>query len=150
MAFICSTVVLIYFNRRIDMKIFKEVFCYIVYTSIWLLLLLWFWIGLPADGAMSYSIISFYLVLPISSLVISYMLGIQKIWIKWVSPIFFGCMAMMLSFLTFDLANTLSFHNQHVPDFKMALVSSIPSLIGLSISTGITTIKRRRYYVKHH
>jgi hypothetical protein len=71
------------------------------------------------------------------------MLGTQKVRIKWVCPIFFGCMAMMLSFLTFDLANTLSFQNQHVPDLKMALVSSIPSLIGLSIGASITAVKRK-------
>lgn len=125
------------------MKNIKKALGYIVYLSIWLLLLLWFWTGLPPDGAMGYSIISFYLLLPISSLAISCMLGTQKAWVKWVSPIFFGCMAMLLSFLTFDLANTLSFHNQHVPDFKMALISAVPSLIGLCISVSVTALKKK-------
>jgi hypothetical protein len=126
------------------MKNIKSAFGFIVYTVLWLLLLFWFWIGLPSDGAMVYSLISFYFVLPITSFVISCGLGSKSAWIKWGSPIFFGFMAMMLGFLTFDLANTLAFRNWHVPDVKVALISAVPSLVGLCISFGLTVFRNKK------
>lgn len=117
---------------------------FFVYIIIWFLLLLWFWIGLPQDGAMAYSIISFYLALPISSFIISCIWRSKNTLKKWLLPAFFGLMAMLLSYLTFSLANTIAFHNLHIPDLKMALISAAPSLVGLLINTGIMAFSRNK------
>ena len=117
---------------------------FFVYIIIWFLLLLWFWIGLAQDGAMAYSMISFYLVLPISSFIISCIWRTKNTLKKWLLPVFFGLMAMLLSYLTFSLANTIAFHNLHIPDLKMALISAAPSLVGLLINTGIMAFSRNK------
>lgn len=89
-------------------------------------------------GEIVYSIISFYLVLPISSFVISCVWCTKRTMKKWCLPVFFGCMAMLLGVFTFDLANTMVTHKMHIPDFKMAFISAVPSLLGLLIGTGVT------------
>lgn len=117
---------------------------FFVYIIIWFLLLLWFWIGLAQDGAMAYSMISFYLVLPISSFIISCIWRTKNTLKKWLLPVFFGLMAMLLSYLTFSLANTIAFHHLHIPDLKMALISAVPSLVGLLISMGMMAFNKNR------
>lgn len=126
------------------MKNFSFISGLIIYMLVWLLLLLWFWTGLPQDGAMLYSMISFYLVLPVASAVISGIWAARNTWSIWLLPAFFGCMAMFLSYFTFDLANTLAFHKIHSPDIKMALFSAVPSLAGLCISTFILVIRKNK------
>jgi hypothetical protein len=117
---------------------------FIIYTAVWLLLLVWFWAGLPLDGGMVYVMASFYLVLPVCSFVVSCRLGGSSGRIKWLAPVFFGLMGMALGFLTFDLANALATQNWCAPDFQMALISAVPSLAGLCIGACAAVIRRKR------
>jgi hypothetical protein len=108
-------------------------------------LLIWFWIEREQDKAMVYSIVAFYFLLPISSLIISSIWSTRNGIKIWILPAYFGCMAMLLSYFTFSLANTIEFNNFHIPDFKMALISAIPSIVGLLIGTGLTKFNKNEH-----
>lgn len=116
----------------------------IVYIVMWLVFVLWFWTLLPADGGMAYYLLVFYLAFPVVSFVAANQLGRKRTWLKWVSPIFFGCMPMLLVSFTFHFANTLAAGRWHAPDVKLALFSSIPSFIGLASGLYMTFLEKIR------
>ena len=114
------------------------------YIGIWLLLLLWFWVWLPPDGAMLYSLASFYFMLPASSFFIACVIKTKHAFSKWLSPAFFGSMAMLLHYFTFSLANMRAFRNTLFPDVKILLVSAVPSLLGLCFNKGVAAFRKNK------
>ena len=78
----------------------------IVYLVIWSMSIIVFWIGGRLD-AMGYSLAVFYLVLPITTFVISIFMGKDNSWAnyKWLMLLFFGVMYMLALYATFSLAN---------------------------------------------
>ena len=104
----------------------------IFYISIWLLCILVFWIT-PDDCGMLYSILVFYIILPIVTFFMSYYGGRMYGKFKWILPFFFGFMEAMASWFTFDLANMITFKHLNVPDWEMAVGIMMISVVGLII-----------------
>ena len=112
------------------------------YLIIWLIIVVAFWFGLKSEP-MLFTIAAFYLALPLTAFLVSIFLGRQETHLKWLFIPFAGLMQFLAPFLTFSLANFLSFgKNQFMlPDIYSAFFSIIPAAIGILI--GKTKLKKK-------
>jgi len=102
------------------------------YIFLWTILLVFYWTS--RVDAFAYSLITFYIALPLCLLMIS-LFGVEKI--KKSTHIFFlifSIMYMLEEYLTFSLDNMISFSKVNVPDFMMIIYSMIILYIGLIIN----------------
>lgn len=108
-----------------------------IYMILWSVCLIWFWVakGLDPAFAMLYSIVSFYMILPVTTFIISIQIGKDASWGKyrWCMAFFFGAMQSLVSYGTFALANTIAFGNQHFPTIEDGVPGFVVSLLGLLI-----------------
>ena len=104
-----------------------------VYLVIWALLMVLFWFGISPGDAMGYSLIAFYLVLPVTTIVISFLIGRDKTWgrSKWLMIPFFGLMFMLAEYATFKLSNMLSVGIFRLPDLGMLATGGVCAAVGM-------------------
>ena len=116
------------------------------YLVIWAVALIVFWVGMEPSDSMGYALMVFYLVLPITTLVISIFIGKDTGWsnLKWLMLLFFGFMYMMASYGTFSLANTISFGNVNLPELTDMIPGIICAAIGMLIGTLIKLCKTKK------
>ena len=122
----------------------------IAYLVIWALSIVVFWLGGNQD-AMGYSLVVFYFVLPISTLIISVFIGKGDGWtnVKWLMLLFFGIMNMLAPYFTFSLSNMITFNKFNMPDAAGFLSGIICAAIGMSIGSPIKVIAERKRAYKH-
>lgn len=116
-----------------------------VYLSIWTLCLLSFWGNHWMGGfvdAMGYSLLVFYLILPVTTLVLSLWIGRDRAWTgeRWLMLLFFGAMYMLAPYATFSLANALYSGNRRLPE----LGTMLPGILCAAAGMGIGSLLRRR------
>lgn len=114
------------------------------FVVIWAIAVLVFWLFSAPEDAMGYAIIVLYIVLPITTFVISILIGKDITWgkLRWLFFLFFGFMFMMMEYATFSTANMISFHKVNLPDFTLLLVGGVISLSGLGIGKMIQTFSK--------
>ena len=107
-----------------------------VYLGIWTLSLLSFWMFDSGSDALGYSIMYLWILLPVTTFVVSLIIGINNYWghKKWFIAIGFGVMYMLAEYGTFSAANMISFG-------KLSLISLITSSI-FSLSTDILLLEK--------
>lgn len=106
---------------------------FLIYLVIWLLLILFFWIFSIEDG-FGYNLIAFYIVLPVITFTLSVFIGKEDNNFKYILPFVFGFMYMFAEYLTFSLANMISFSKVNIPEFSMIFIGTIISFIGIEAS----------------
>lgn len=121
---------------------FSKLIQIMVYLIIWATCIVVFWIGGRAD-AIGYSLVVLYLILPVTTLTISFFVGKDNGWAnyKWLMLLFFGLMYMLAPYATFSLANTVTFGNINMPEITAALPGILCSAVGMLIGTIIKAIK---------
>ena len=89
-----------------------------VYLGIWTLSLLSFWMFDSGSDALGYSIMYLWILLPVTTFVVSLIIGINNYWghKKWFIAIGFGVMYMLAEYGTFSVANMISFGKLNVPE----------------------------------
>ena len=105
------------------------------YLGIWAFALIAFWLLGARSDAMGYSIMYLWLLLPVTTFVISLLIGKNNYfgrW-KWITPVVMGMMYMLAEYGTFSTANMVAFAKFNMPDFSMILIGAIIAFIGLSI-----------------
>lgn len=124
---------------------FSKMMQIIVYLVIWSMSIIVFWIGGRLD-AMGYSLAVFYLVLPITTFVISIFMGKDNSWAnyKWLMLLFFGVMYMLALYATFSLANAIAFDKNNLPEVADMLPGILCSAAGLLTGTIINAIKTKK------
>jgi Mn2+/Fe2+ NRAMP family transporter len=129
-------------NNRKKLSKLIQIMSYLV---IWAAVIIIFWLDGNTD-AMGYSLVTFYLVLPVSTIIISYFIGKDDGWTnyKWIMLLFFGLMYMLASYATFSLANMLAFEKINKPNFAELLPGIVCSAIGMFIGTIIKNGKKHR------
>ena len=80
---------------------------------------------------MGFSLLAFWIILPISALIIGLLYGKRKGKRKWFLVPIVGLMCVLCHSVTFDLSNTISFGNFNMPRWEVAFQTAIPSLIGM-------------------
>ncbi len=117
----------------------------IAYLVIWVLSIVVFWFGGHQD-AMGYSLVVFFFVLPISTLIISVFIGKGDGWtnVKWLMLLFFGLMNMLAPYFTFSLNNMITFNKFNMPDAAGFLSGIICAAIGMAIGSAVKAIAERK------
>lgn len=118
------------------------------YLGIWAFALIVFWFFISGSDAMAYALIFLWIVLPVATLVTSWLVGRQNYWgkWKWLSPLGFGLMHMLAEYGTFSMANmvTIGFSRINPPAWELIAISGVISLVGLSLGSGMRWIKNRK------
>ncbi len=114
------------------------------YLVIWAGALLFFWVGRPGD-AMGYTLVVLYFLLPVSTLVLSALLGRDAGWRGgwWAMP-FFGVMFFLAEYGTFSLANMLAFHKFNPPQWGTLLPGTLCAAVGLTLGAAMRALAERR------
>ena len=117
-----------------------------VYLIVWALLVVLFWFVLDPDDAMGFALLAFYLGLPVTSLVLSVLIGKDSSWGRgrWLLSLFFAVMYMLQEYVTFSLANMLAFHKFNQPNWEALLFGLVPSLVGLAIGAAMRALSNRK------
>lgn len=96
------------------------------YLGIWAISLISFWFFSSASDAMGYSIMFLWVLLPVTTFIISLLIGMNDYWgkWKWFSAIAFGIMYMLAEYATFSAANMIAFNKINLPHWGMILRSN--------------------------
>ncbi len=116
------------------------------YLVIYAIAMILFWCVADGSDAMGYSLLIFYFVLPVTTFVLSILIGINDYWgrWKWLSAVIFGIMYTLAEYATFKLANTFVFGNFNLPNLTLLLIGAIISLAGLGIGTLVRRHLRKK------
>ncbi len=103
------------------------------YLIIWAAVITVFWLGGRKD-AMGYSLVCFYLVLPVCTAIISFFIGRDDGWAgsRWIMLLFFGTMYMLAPYATFSLANMSTAGLVRLPDLPSMLPGILCAAAGIS------------------
>lgn len=117
----------------------------LTYLMIWALSILAFWLGLKQE-AMLYSIAIFYLVLPLTTLILSALVGWNESWtgLRWLMLLFFGFLYMLAPYATFNVSNMLTVERFYGPDLATLLPGLLCAAAGMGIGCGLRRLKNRR------
>jgi len=119
-----------------------------VYLVIWALGLIEYWFFLDSADALGYSLLFFFLVLPVVTFVLSVAAGFHDYWgkLKWFFvPLALGVMYMLAEYGTFTLENAVVWsQGLYTPEWPMILNGAVVSLVGLGIGSAVRTLKKRR------
>ncbi len=124
----------------------------IAYLVIWAFSLIMFYCFTSGGDALGYSIIFHIILLPITTFVLSFIIGVNDYWgrLKWVSAPIFGFMYMLAPYTTFSVANMIM-NIQHgrprfnMPEFSWIFYGAVISAVGLAIGLGV---RRLSMYIK--
>jgi transcriptional regulator with XRE-family HTH domain len=115
------------------------------YVVIWAFSLLVFWFFAGASDAMAYSLMFLWILLPVTTFVISLLIGKNNYWgqWKWCAAFVFGVMYMLAEYSTFSMANMDAFDKVNLPRFEMILIGGMISLIGLGIGALLHRVRKK-------
>lgn len=108
-----------------------------IYLGVWLFSIISFWAFRGQIDAMSYSIIYLWILIPITTFIISILIGKKWGKYKWFMSILFGIMYMLSEYATFNTANMLAFNKINSVELTMIPIGTIISLIGMIIGYNI-------------
>lgn len=114
---------------------YSKLILVISYLLIWAMLLILFWFGTAPDDAMGFALLALYIVLPITTIVMSIFIGKDISWGKWrwFISLLFGVMYMLMGYGTFSVANMISSDKINMPDLFDMIPGTVCSLFGLLI-----------------
>ncbi len=110
----------------------SAIICYVINITVFIGILLWGLLGSVTGNELGYFFLSFFLIMPLSSLITSFVLGIANARFKWTFPFIFGVLSLLIQIWVFGYI-AIS------PLFLCLFFSLIPSLLGLT--TGILVKK---------
>lgn len=121
----------------------------LTYFIIWAFAIVIFWFFTGPTDALGYGIMYLWVLLPVTTFVISVLIGKKDYWgkYKWCSAILLGAMYMLAEYATFSAANMAAFHTINLPQFGMMIGGTIISCIGLAIGTGINYLISKKHTV---
>ena len=110
-----------------------------IYLVAWVLLIVLFWLGKGAlqGDPMGYSLLAFYIILPVVTIVTAFFIGKDRMWghSKWFTVIFYGLMYMLAEYATFSLSNMLhnEYSNFNLPEFGMFFAGAAMAALGIVV-----------------
>lgn len=118
------------------------------YLLVWIVSLIVFWCLISGSDAMAFALLFLYIIIPITTFIVSLLIGKNGYWdkAKWLTPLAFGAMYMLAEYATFSLKNmiTISFERINVPHFELILIGAVISVIGLGIGAALKQRKSKR------
>lgn len=115
-----------------------------IYIAVWTVCVLWFWLGMSGGGwIMAYTILSFFVILPVVTLVTAFMLEWKQnlgYW-RWIAMGFFSIMYVAALCATFVLSTFIGVANIAAPSLYTLLVGLCLSAIGITLGWLVRTKK---------
>ena len=107
------------------------------YLVIWVFAMIMFWLFTNGSDAMGYSLMFLWIILPVTTFIVSVVIGKNDFWEKrkWAFTLFFGIMYMLAEYGTFKMANNIAFNKLNFPDLGMIVAGAIISAIGMFVGT---------------
>ena len=107
------------------------------YMHVWAIAMLVFWFFTSGSDAMGYSLMFLWIILPVTTFVVSIVIGKNDFWKKgkWAFTLFFGVMYMLAEYGTFKMANNIAFDKLNAPDWGMIVAGAIISAIGMLLGS---------------
>ena len=111
-----------------------------VYLIVWIVAIAVFWIphwisGSGAVDAMGFSLMTFYVALPVTTIVTSFFIGKDHSWgiSKWLMLLFYGIMFSLAEYVTFGLCNMIfnEYAKTNYPEIGMVLTGAVMAAIGI-------------------
>ncbi len=116
---------------------FSKLALILSYLVVWAIAIIFFWVFTSKESgdAMGYSLMFLWIILPVSTFVISFLISKNDYWgnRKWIGTIGFGIMYMLAEYATFSMANNVAFNKVNSPDFFMLVTGALISLAGMGI-----------------
>ena len=118
----------------------------LTYLVIWSISIIVFWFFTSGSDAMGYSLMFLWILLPITTFVVSLFIGRNTYWgkWKWLTPIAMGVMYMLAEYATFQFSNMMAFDKINTPSWGMILAGSVISAIGMSIGEVVDLCKKNK------
>ena len=115
------------------------------YLAIWAFSLIVFWFFTGGSDAMGYCIMFLWVLLPVTTLILSLLIGKNDFGgrRKWLCCLAFGAMYMLAEYATFRAANMAAFGRLLPPSFGMLPAGAVISLLGLGIGSGLRRLAAR-------
>lgn len=117
------------------------------YLAIWAIAIIAFWFFTSGGSdAMGYSLMYLWGILPTTTFVISLLIGRNNYWGKgkWLFVVVFGIMYMLSGYLTFSMANMISFHKINLPEYGAILNGAVFSAVGLGIGSVLRYVNSKK------
>lgn len=108
------------------------IICYGSTICIFLIIALWGMFGSIDGDALGYSILNFYLIMPLTSMINGLILGIKNIYLKWMFPVLFGILGFLIPRFVFGSWDGIAL-----------IFSFIPALLGVSAGTLISKVRKK-------
>ncbi len=117
-----------------------------VYLAIWAFAVLVFWCFTGEQDGIGYGLLYLWILLPLTTLVVSYLFGKSNAWgkLKWLYALGMGIMYMLAEYATFSLSNMVAFHHINLPDAMMIPVGAVISLLGIGAGHVVYLWNRRK------
>lgn len=116
----------------------------LLYVLVWLTCVLWFWLGMEGGGwIMAYTILSFGVLLPATTLVVAFLLEWRrdlKLW-RWAAMGFFGFMYATALWTTLVLSTFLGVTNIAAPSVYTFLVGLCSGAVGIALGWSVRNKK---------
>lgn len=109
----------------------------LAYLLIWAISMTVFWLFMDPGDSIGYSLMFFWIVLPITTFVVSVVIGKNDFWgrLKWAFCALFGAMYMLSEYGTFATANNIAFNKLGVPSWRMLVAGTIISAVGMLVGS---------------
>ena len=116
------------------------------YMLVWAIAMIVFWFFTSGSDAMGYSLMFLWIILPVTTFVVSIVIGKNDFWKKgkWAFTLFFGVMYMLAEYGTFKMANNIAFDKLNAPDWGMIVAGAIISAIGMLLGCVTRSVTSRR------
>ena len=107
------------------------------YLLIWAYAMIVFWFFTSGSDAMGYSLMFLWFILPVTTFIVSVVIGKNNFWGKgkWAFTLFFGVMYMLAEYGTFKIANNIAVNKLNSPELGMIVTGSIISAIGMLVGS---------------
>lgn len=124
----------------------SNIIALLAYLLIWAFAMIVFWFFTDGSDAMGYSLMYLWIILPVTTFVVSIIIGKNNFRRKWAFSLFFGVMYMLAEYGTFEMANNIAFDKLNSPDWGMIVAGSIISLIGMLVGSLMRKKKEKDIY----
>lgn len=106
-----------------------------VYLGIWALGLFVYWVLMSPSDVMGFALMFFWLLLPVSTLTVSLVIGRNDYWgkSKWLAVLAFGGMHMLAEFGTFKVGTMMAFGRIQAPSWELFLAGAATAAAGMGI-----------------
>ncbi|MFP3154016.1 hypothetical protein LQZ18_06195 [Lachnospiraceae bacterium ZAX-1] len=103
----------------------QTIICYGITLCIFVAIFLWGRFGSITGDELGYSLLGFYIIMPLTSLIIGLVMGIKCIYLKWFYPVVFGILGFFIPVFVFEAWTAISLFFSLIPAFLGVLVGWI-------------------------